>query len=188
MPHRIDPDDERALLDRLDSDPAAFNRLYTLYLRRVYGYVAARIENRQDAEDVVSEVFLKVVRNLDQFRRQHGLSFAAWIFTIARHTVSDYYRRRPFIQTLALDTVPLIADSPDLVVMERENAHDLRQIVSALPERQREIVILKFYSGLRNQEIAVVLGVGEKTVAAYLSRALKDLSRKYQAVDKEGEL
>lgn len=185
MPHKINPDDERGLLDRLDSDPAAFNRLYALYLGRVYGYVAARIGNRQDAEDVVSEVFLKVVRNLDQFRRQHGLSFAAWIFTIARHAVSDFYRRRPSVQTLALDAAPLIADSPDLVVMERENARDLRKLVSALPERQREIVMLRFYSGLRNQEIAVVLGVGEKTVSANLSRALKDLSQQIQPAEKK---
>lgn len=185
MPHQIDPDDERALLDQLGSDPDAFNRLYALYLRRVYGYVAARIENHQDAEDVVSDVFLRVVRNLDQFRRQHGLSFAAWIFTIARHAVSDYYRR-PSEQTMPLDAAPPSTDMPpDLAVIERENASDLRRRIAALPERRRDVVMLKFFSGLRNQEIAVVLGVGEKTVAANLSRALRDLWQQIQPAEKK---
>lgn len=186
MPHRINPDDERALLARLDSDPAAFNSLYTLYLSRVYSYVAARIENQQDAEDVVSEVFLKVLKNLGQFRYQHGLSFAAWIFTIARHAVSDFYRRRPPDQTLSLQAAPLATETPpDLALIEREGARDLRRLVAALPERRRDVVMLKFFSGLRNQEIAVVLGIGEKSVAANLSRALKDLSQQVQPAEKQ---
>ena len=94
MPDHIDPEQEQGLVSRARDDPDALQALYRLYVRRIYGYVASRINNRQDAEDVVSEVFLRMVRTLDRFSNRHSYSFSAWIFTIARNAVSDYYRDR----------------------------------------------------------------------------------------------
>lgn len=190
MPVQQDPEYERQLVSRAVDDPAAFQELYEGYLQRVYGYVAARVENRQDAEDIVANVFLSIIRHRLQFRNQRASSFAAWVFTIARNAVNDFYR-----QGLANTTVPLddLHDAPaaetphETALTEQETARELRRRINALPERRRDIIMLRFFAGLRNQEIASVLGLDERTVASHLSRALRDLYQSYQPAELQPE-
>jgi RNA polymerase sigma-70 factor (ECF subfamily) len=178
---------ERQLVQRAPHDADAFEQLYALFFRRVYGYVASRVGSPHDAEDVTAEIFLRVIKNLDQLRHQRQGSFAAWLFAIARHAVADHYRRNGRSE----DVVPLAAIEPlsaDLQAdqtLVHENADLLYSLVLALPERQREVITLRYYGGLRNHEIAAVLGVGEKTVAAYISRALSELQAKYLESQRE---
>lgn len=178
-----DPVDEQVLIQRAIDEPDAFQELYYRYVRRVYGYVASRISHRQDAEDVVSEIFLRVIKNLDQVRQRQQTSFAAWLFVIARHAIADHYRKNGHAEEhVSLDAVELFAPGakqPDHIFSENEEATWLYQMILSLPERKREIITLRYYGGLRNQEIASVMGIGEKTVSAYLSRALNDLQERY---------
>ncbi len=182
---------EQTLVRNALDDPAAFQQLYERYFRRVYGYVASRIDNRHDAEDVVSEVFLRAIQNRAQLRSRHPASFAAWLFAIARNAVTDHYRRRDQAETdIPPDSTPSIAMTelhPDMALVAGEDAARLRSMIAALPERKREVVMLKYYGGLRNQEIAAVLQIGEKTVAAYLSRALDELYEQYTTSLSESE-
>jgi RNA polymerase sigma-70 factor (ECF subfamily) len=182
---------EQALVKRALDDPLAFQELYENYFSRIYGYVASRINNQQDAEDVVSEVFLRVIRNLAALRNQHPTSFAAWLFAVARNVITDHYRRKEHTESvIPFDSPsPLIAQAPhpDTDLIGSEEAAQLRDLIATLPERKREIVTLKYYGGLRNQEIAVMLQIGEKTVAAYLSRALDELHEKYTNLKSESE-
>ena len=187
MPDHIDPEQEQGLVSRARDDPDALQALYRLYVRRIYGYVASRINNRQDAEDVVSEVFLRMVRTLDRFSNRHGYSFAAWIFTIARNAVSDYYRdRRKTEVSVSPDALPQPrADDPDAALSQQEAAAELRRRVRALPERQREVIVLRFFGGLCNGEIARVLEIDARTVASHLSRGLRTLRDAYTRVAEE---
>lgn len=181
--------DERELVRQALDDSAAFQRLYERYLGRVYGYVASRVIDQHDAEDIVSDVFLRVVRHLPQLRNNHQISFAAWLFTIARNAVTDHHRRKPQTEThLSLElATPLAAaeSSHDTTLIVSEDAAQLRNLIAALPERKREIVTLRYYGGLRNQEIAALLHIRERTVAATLSRALDELQEKYAALNPE---
>ena len=180
-----DPVDEQELIQRASDDPDAFQELYSRYVKRVYGYVASRISHSQDAEDVVSEVFLRVIKNLDQVRLRQQTSFAAWVFVIARHAIADHYRKNGHAEAqVSLDVAAPFASGakqPDHIFSENEEAAWLYRMILSLPERKREVITLRYHGGLRNQEIASVLGIGEKTVAAYLSRALNDLQEKYRA-------
>lgn len=180
-----DPVDEQVLIQRAIDEPDAFQELYYRYVRRVYGYVASRISHRQDAEYVVSEIFLRVIKNLDQVRQRQQTSFAAWLFVIARHAIADHYRKNGHAEEhISLDAAELFAPGakqPDHIFSENEEAAWLYRMILSLPERKREIITLRYYGGLRNQEIASVMGIGEKTVSAYLSRALNDLQEKYHA-------
>jgi RNA polymerase sigma-70 factor, ECF subfamily len=174
------PNDETQLVQQARVNPGAFQELYALYSHRVYGYVASRIGNSHDAEDVVSEIFLRVIKNLDQLRNQRNSSFAAWLFVIARNEVVEYYRRSKNHVPLHVTEPHAPANAqPDQIVMQNQDADQLYKLVITLPERQREIITLRYYGGLRNHEIARVLGIGEKTVSAYISRALSDLQEKY---------
>ena len=144
----------------------------------------------QDAEDLTSLVFLKAVRGRDQFNGRHERSLDAWLFAIARHAVTDFYRRAdPGGEPEALEDEALARHAaqptPEAALLTAERHAELRRLIRALPTRRREIVALRYFGGLRNQEIAAVLGLGERTVAAHLSRALRDLHAAYQQLEEE---
>jgi RNA polymerase sigma-70 factor (ECF subfamily) len=174
---------EYDLIERSKRDPEAFRELYRRYFPRVYAYVAYRLPSRADAEDVVSETFEKVVEELHRFVYRGEGSFAAWVFRIAYNQVNQFYRRTQRYTPISLDDLPDVPStrlSPDGVVQQREQFGRLAALIATLPPRRQEIVTLRFFGGLRNQEIAQVLGLDERTVASHLSRALDDLRRKYQ--------
>jgi RNA polymerase sigma-70 factor, ECF subfamily len=178
-------DCEHELVAQARHDPEAFRRLYRVYFPRVYAYVSYRVGNAQDVEDLVAETFLSVARGLDGFEWRHGNSFAAWLFRIAHNLVGNFHRDAARAgQTLPLDALPEVAAHdrlPEDAVLRKELFAHLRKLVNELPARRREVVTLKYYAGLRNLEIAEVLGLDERTVASHLSRALADLLEKHQA-------
>jgi RNA polymerase sigma-70 factor (ECF subfamily) len=179
--HRLNPETEHALLTTARHEPQAFRELYHHYFPRVYGYVAARVGHVPDAEDVVSTIFLKAVGKLHHFQYRGAGSFAAWLFSIAHNEVSQFYRARP-PDPLPLDELPDVNSrdlSPDQQLVRREQFTQLYALIGTLSPRRQEILTLRFFGELRNQEIAAVLGLDERTVASHLCRALEDLQRKY---------
>ncbi len=182
MPDEMNNPDERWLVRQAARDPAAFQRLYDLYFGRVYSYVAARVTHPPDAEDLVAEIFLQVIKGLPHLNNHHSYSFAAWIFTIARSKVADFYRRDGHHSEGQLSDTLTITPEFDSRLIEQERAAEIRKLLDTLSERRREVLMLKYFSGLRNIEIAQVLGLDERTVASHLSRGLKDL---YDAMTSE---
>jgi RNA polymerase sigma-70 factor (ECF subfamily) len=180
----LDGEQERLLILRAGNDPAAFQLLYEAYFQRVYNYAAARVNDQLDAEDIVSDVFLQVIKGLNRLKNRHQFSFAAWVFTIARNAVADFYRRQNRNMNGLRRASAQINNSRDTqideIIIEQEEFYELVATLSQLSERRREIVLLKYFGGLRNQEIAQVLELDERTVASHLSRALKDLHEAYR--------
>ena len=85
--------DDQFLVQRVRHDPDAFRELYRRYFPRVYAFVAYRVQRAQDAEDVVAEVFMQVVKGLGRFEDRGEGAFAAWVFRIAHNQVSQFYRK-----------------------------------------------------------------------------------------------
>lgn len=180
----MDGDDERWLVERARRDPAACGDLYDRYFPRVYGYVRRRVDRTEDAEDLVAEVFLKAFAALAGFEWRHQASFAAWLFRIARNLVVNFQQRQPLGNIVPLDRIaarPTGAASPEEETLRREQAEVLHHQLRALTPRRQEIIALRFFGGLRNREIAAVLDLDERTVAAHLARGLADLHRAYLA-------
>lgn len=177
-------DQEYQLVLRSQREPEAFRDLYRSYFPRIYAYVAYRVQRAEDAEDLVADIFMQVVKGLDRFEYRGEGSFTAWLFRIAHNRVSQFYRDASV--SLSLDNLPDIQAhqlAPDQVIQRKERFAYLSQLIATLPPRRREIITLKFYGGLRNQEIAEVLELDERTVASHLSRGLDDLRRKVQPED-----
>jgi RNA polymerase sigma-70 factor (ECF subfamily) len=176
----VEIEHERELVSRAGHDPTAFRELYRHYFPRIYGYVAYRVEHPPDAEDVVADVFVKMVAGLHGFTYRGDGSLAAWLFRIARNAVGSYYRQR---LSVSLDSLPDLSSSdppPEGLLMEKEEAAAMRQLLKKLPLRRQEVIILRYYGDLRNQEIAAVLGLDEHTIASHLSRGLADLREQLQ--------
>lgn len=189
MPDTVEDKNERLLVQRAGTDPAAFQVLYELYFKRVYGYVVVKVNNRQDAEDIVSDIFLQIVKGLPQFRNNHHLSFATWLFTITRNNITNFYRRQGRnpneVDLESIETTLAISSELDNALIQSERAAELRLMLLALSERRREVIMLKYFGGLRNLEIAQILGLDERTVSSHLSRGLKDLYEAYIKLDRQ---
>lgn len=157
--------------------------MYDRYFPRLYAYIRARTEQRQDAEDIVAETFVRVLAGLPHFQWRHNTSFADWVFRIAHNLVSNFHRdrqRRGY--TPALHILPEMQTSectPDEALLHKETEHQLHQRLAVLSPRRREVITLKFFGALRNVEIASILDLDERTVATHLGRGIADLRRQY---------
>ena len=185
-----DLDFEQSWVAAAQRDPRAFERLYSHYFPRLYAYVAYRVGRAQDCEDLVADTFLKAVEGLERFEWRHAGSFAAWLFRIALNEVTDYHRRnRRAGEQVPLEELPDLGASslagggpfqgPEDALLRKEMFAHLRGLLATLSPRRQDIVTLRFYGGLRNSEIAEVLGLDERTVASHLCRGLRDLHQKY---------
>lgn len=177
----MDSASEERFIQAAERDPAAFAPLYEYYFPKVYTYVRYRIPANSDVEDIVAEIFLTVIKKLKQFEWRHGNSLAAWLFRIARNRVADFYRGNPR-QPMPIDSLGSHRDSaplPEDELLRQERLVRLQQLLNTLSSRQQEIITLKFFGQLRNQQIAQILGIDERTVASHLCRGIRELHRKY---------
>lgn len=174
---------EREWVKKARNDPQAFRHFYDSYFPKVYAYVSYRIGRAQDVEDLVSEIFLKMMEGITNFEWHHENSFVGWLFRIAHNTVNDFYRKSPPVdEPLSLEELPELRASvllPEDAVLRKEKFAQLRRLINVLPPRRQEVILLKFFGRLRNQEIATILGLDERTIASHLSRALVSLHREY---------
>ena len=179
MQIQLEPERERLLIERAKDDPEAFRELYRHYLPRVYAYVAYRVGKKQEAEDLVSELFLKVVERISEFQYRGAGTFPAWLFQIARNQVNAFFRQNNRDSNpVPLEDLPDVGESPDEAVLRKERFAELRELIGTLSPRRRETILLKYFGGLRNQEIAHVLSLDERTVASHISRGLANLQLK----------
>ncbi len=141
--------------------------LYRRFFPKVQGYIRARVQNQQDAEDLCSTVFMKVYAQLDSYDESRA-SLSTWIYAITRNTVADFLRlQRPAAE---LDeTLPAPEADPEL--------EGLADALEALPARERDLVILHYYHGLSLKEVAGKMGLGYSTVKLYHSQCLRRLER-----------
>jgi RNA polymerase sigma-70 factor, ECF subfamily len=135
-------------------------------IRRVYAYVAYRIGDGADAEDVTSATFERAVRYRDQFDPRRGEP-AAWLIGIARRCISDHFAARP----VPVGAVPEIPASGDLAADSAARI-DLRSAVGGLAERDRELVALRYGADLTARQIGELLEMKTNAVEVALRRAL----------------
>jgi RNA polymerase sigma factor (sigma-70 family) len=179
-------DEELDLIAQIPENSEAFRKLYQHYFPRVYAYTAYRVGRKQDAEDITAEIFLRVLKSVKNFEHRGEGSFAAWLFRIAYNQCQQFYRVEQRKSTVPLDELPEIASHemlPDEAFARKEQFSRLQAVLSSLSARRQEIIMLRFFGELRNQEIALVLGLDERTVASHLSRGLEDLQQRYQQKD-----
>jgi RNA polymerase sigma factor (sigma-70 family) len=179
-------DEELDLIAQIPENSEAFRKLYQHYFPRVYAYTAYRVGRKQDAEDITAEIFLRVLKAVKNFEHRGEGSFAAWLFRIAYNQCQQFYRVEQRKSTVPLDELPEIASHemlPDEAFARKEQFSRLQAVLSSLSARRQEIIMLRFFGELRNQEIALVLGLDERTVASHLSRGLEDLQQRYQQKD-----
>lgn len=155
-------------------DREALSELCVYFYPRIYRYVFYRVGTRQDAEDITSEVFVRMVKSLST---QKG-SFQAWLFRIASNLIIDHYRR-----TARRKKALLAREHQALLEPERNESHDLllqhrlREALSELTDEQQQVITLKFMQDYDNSEIADMLSKSVGAVKGLQFRALANLRK-----------
>ena len=159
-------------------DRSAFAELYTTYLPKIYNYVSYRVGERAEAEDITSAIFERALQRLHMYREDRG-AFSTWLFAIARSVMANYFRsrrRQPQVGPLAsASSVVVSGASPEQSVIEAEQWRQVQVCMRRLPERDQEVLALKFGADLANQEIAQVMGLTPTHVGVLLYRAVRKL-------------
>jgi RNA polymerase sigma-70 factor, ECF subfamily len=167
-------DAERLLIEAAKKDPARFAEIYENNFDRVYAYIARRVRDRNDAEDLTSEVFHQAIAGLPRFEWR-GVPFAAWLFRIASNAIIDRSKRAAKEQELPANFDPPADVSPREIDDEIEQRARLFQLVDRLPVDQRRVVDMRFAGEKSIREIAQELGRSEGAVKQLQFRALQNL-------------
>jgi RNA polymerase sigma-70 factor, ECF subfamily len=183
----------RLLDDARSGETEALSMLYRQFLPGVFGYIAARVPDRATAEDLTSEVFLKMVEGISQLRASDEAGFAAWILQIARITVAGYYRKRenqPAFVSLepgfreeggSGENEAILANNPNVdPVLRAESRDEWTTVVNAintLTEEQRQVLIGRLILGYDVNTVARMIGKKANAVKALQFRALHSLQR-----------
>ncbi|HJT57409.1 MAG TPA: sigma-70 family RNA polymerase sigma factor [Ktedonobacteraceae bacterium] len=171
----------------------ALSTLYREFLPGVFGYIATRVPDRATAEDLTSEVFLKMVEGIGQLRASEEAGFAAWILQIARISVAGYYRKRekqpvhvPLESTSGeqegdTENLAIPASHPDSDPVRWTEARDewntIVHAINLLTEEQRQVLVGRLLLGYDVASVARMLGKNENAIKALQFRALHSLQR-----------
>lgn len=163
-----DDPDERLLVEEAQRDPTRFAALYEHNFERVYAFVARRVRDRAEAEDVTADVFHRALASLARFEWR-GVPFAAWLLRIAANALADRAQRaaRPLPEPETAD------DAPSLEAAE--DGARLFRLVDDLPADQRRVVLMRFAEQRPIRDVALTLGRSEGAVKQLQLRALTTL-------------
>jgi RNA polymerase sigma-70 factor (ECF subfamily) len=187
-PARPDPGDAAAevwaLVERAQAgDSAAFGLIYDRYVDTVFRFVYFRVGNRQLAEDLTSDTFLRALKRIGSFTWQ-GRDLGAWLVTIARNLVADHFKSGRYRLEVTTGDV-LDADredrgpegSPEAAVVDHITNVALLTAVKQLNPEQQECIVLRFLQGFSVAETAKTMGKNEGAIKALQYRAVRALAR-----------
>lgn len=167
--------DERLLIEAAQSDPLRFAELYENNFERVYAYVAYRVRDRNEAEDLTAEVFHQALAGIQRFEWR-GVPFSAWLLGIAAKLLADRWERLGKRQEVPADD--LEQAGIDAAIEQRAM---LFQLVDALPADQRHVIVRRFVEQRSAREIAQEMGRSEGAIKQLQFRALETLRNRMRS-------
>ncbi len=158
-------------------DTQIISALYERYHRGIYRYLYYQVGDQQNAEDLTSEVFLRMLRFMAGFHPP-ALMFQSWLFQIARNLAIDHYRKTSNREHLVLEE-DMTASSLDLARTVEHNltSESLRQALERLTEDQRDVIVMRFVVEMPLAQVAKTLHKSEDAVKGLQRRALLNLRR-----------
>ena len=156
---------------------ADVDALYREHIRPLYAYVYSHVGNREAAEDIAGDVFVKALTHLDTTRDAH--SIVAWLYRVARNAVNDYWRVGQGARVIELDDARVVraaAPAPDLAHQDQTAAR-AAALLARLPENYRTVLTYRLLQGLNVAETAARMGTSAANVKVLQHRALKCAAR-----------
>ena len=172
------------------SDPGAFTRLYLRHYDAIFRYCAHRLFERTTAEDITSEVFLKMVENFQTFDGNEK-QFRNWLYRIATNAVNEHIRkttRRSAILTWVWHGSGKAGVDEGIAADESQgNQAVIKKALRMLKPEEQAIVTMRFFENMKTEEIAEVVGTSASTVRSQLSRAIEKLRKHISSAHIDGQ-
>ncbi|WP_308503220.1 sigma-70 family RNA polymerase sigma factor [uncultured Alistipes sp.] len=177
---------DQALLNRyLSGDRSAMSQLIERHSRRVRDYINMMVKDRDVADDIFQETFIKAVRVIDEGRYTDNGKFLSWILRIAHNQVIDHFRAQRQDKAVSesdagfdmLGTLKFAERTVEDSMVSDQIERDVRALVDQLPEEQREVVMMRYFSGLSFKDIAEQTNVSINTALGRMRYALINLRR-----------
>jgi RNA polymerase sigma-70 factor (ECF subfamily) len=165
---------ERGLIEAAQRDPACFAELYENNFERVYAFIARRVGDRDQAQDLTADVFHSALKNLSRFEWR-GAPFAAWLFRIAANAIADRGKRTAQLEAIKSREIHEADPSDDADLAHVEHRARLFKLVEKLPTDQRRVITMRFAHQKSIAEIAKDIGRSEGAIKQLQFRGLQSL-------------
>jgi RNA polymerase sigma factor (sigma-70 family) len=165
-----------------NGDRAAFGRIYQRYQDKIFRYAYYRLGDRHRAQDLTHDVFIRALKNIDNFHWQ-GRDPGAWFMTITKNLVADHVKSGRYRLEVTTDDVARAGDAPSTIgdpvadTLAYLDAKQLDALLLKLSDEQREVLILRFFRGLDVRETAQAMGKHEGAIKALQFRATRSMAR-----------
>lgn len=177
--------DQTLLKNYLSGDRSAISQLIERHSRRVRDYINMMVKDRDVADDIFQETFIKVVRVIDEGRYTDNGKFLSWILRIAHNQVIDHFRAQRQNKAVTeseagydvLGTLRFAERTVEDEMVGAQIERDIRALVKQLPDEQREVVMMRYFSGLSFKEIAEQTDVSINTALGRMRYALINLRK-----------
>ncbi len=183
--------DEQLVVSYANGDNSAFDKLLLRHKSQLFNYIFQMVRDRDVADDIFQETFIKVITTIKQGRYNDMGKFTAWITRIARNLVIDSFRSEKSESVVSADNEEYdILNRKDLseetiedILIDMQIENDIRNLVSQLPEPQQEVLNMRYYKDLSFKEIAEILGVSINTALGRMRYAILNLRRMIKEKD-----
>lgn len=163
----------------------AFDELLSRYQSKLFNYIYFVVRNQEQAEDIFQETFVKAIVTIQQGRYTADGRFGAWLTRIAHNLVIDSFRQERNENTVSndesevdlLNNADLCDDNIEMQMVNDQTLADVRRLVDALPDNQREVIYMRFYQDLSFKEIADITGVSINTALGRMRYAILNMRR-----------
>lgn len=177
--------DEQLVNDYSNGNNLAFDILLTRHKQSVFNYILFTVRNRELAEDIFQETFIKAIVTIKQGRYTENGKFRAWISRIAHNLIIDHFRQEKNENTVSNDEAPVdLLNNPMLCdgtiedyLIKKQITSDIRKLVSYLPDNQKEVLEMRYYQDLSFKEIAEQTGVSINTALGRMRYAILNMRR-----------
>jgi RNA polymerase sigma factor (sigma-70 family) len=177
--------DYELIMRFVKGEQSCFEQLIHRHKTKVFAYISLYIRDQALAEDIFQDTFLKVMQSVRSGKYADNGKFLSWVMRIAHNLIIDHFRRVKQMNTVSNDNYEsdifnskrFAEDNVEDSMIKRQIQKDIRKMISHLPDDQREVVILRHYSGLSFKEIADITGVSINTALGRMRYALINLRR-----------
>lgn len=157
-----------------NGDKEAFGLLYNEYQRKIYRYCAVNLYKSDLAQDVCQETFIRAWKSLPKFKEKDGGTFQAYLFRIARNLIIDISRKKKEFSLAAYTEVESEENHEERLEKENE-IEKIKHALAELEEKERQIIILRYFEDLSHNEIARIIGIKEGALRVRTVRILKKM-------------
>ena len=174
---REDMEQEQALVEAARRDPAEFKALYNSYYERIFLFVWQRMDDKETAHDVTSQVFLKAMLNIHKYQFK-GVPFASWLYRIAKSEVYTMFRKEQAQRTVNIETSGL-RDMADEMEEDKYAPYveALKECITELEEEDIQYIEMRFFEKRSFKEIADIMGITENNAKVKTYRILERLKK-----------